>query len=115
MEVLLAAQNNDWEAYDQLLKWSRDSSHPLHKVALNATIKIRTYYAGPISPGHLNISWENGIDPNKLSFRRLRQNYDILDPVLHADLVQVIWKREDISKKDKMTFFIEVIKTSNSS
>lgn len=94
MEVLLGAQNDDWEAYNQLHRWSKDSSHPLYKVALNATIKIRSYYGGPISPGHLNISWKKGTDPNKLSLARLKNNYYNLEPVLHADLVQVIWDKK---------------------
>lgn len=111
---MLAAQNDDWKAYDQLLKWAKDSSHPLFKVALNATIKIRTSYAGPISPGHLNISWKKNINPNDLSFNRIKQNFYNLEPVLHADLVQLMWKREDILKIEKMSFFIEVVETSNS-
>ena len=111
--ILLAAQNDDWKAYVRLLKFSQDSSHSLSKVALNAIVKIRTQFAGPINPGYLKISW-NKVDPNKLSFSKLKKVYYKLKPELHADLVKYIRKRKDISNLEKMSFFIEVIETSNS-
>lgn len=114
LEIMLSAQNDDFAAFDQLYKWSKDSSHPFQKVAINATIRLRTEYAGQIIHGHLNINWGNGITPDQISFDHLRQYYENLDPVYHADLVQLIWERKDIQKMDKMSFFVRILRNSNS-
>jgi len=42
------------------------------------------------------------------------KTYRSLNPIYHTHLVHTLWEREDITKKDRMAFLLEVIKTSNS-
>lgn len=112
--VLLAAQNGNWEAFDQLRKWGDDKSFPLHEMAVNAYVKIRISYGGPIGPGYLNIKWPQGVDPTKSSIQVFLTMYNNLNPIYHAHLVNTVWNRSDIPKKERMAFLIEVIKNSNS-
>ena len=112
--VLLAAQNDSWNAFEQLRKWADDKSFPLQQIAENAHVKIRVSYALPFAPGYLNIKWAPGVDPAKLTFRDFVRTYGALDPVVHTHLVNTVWDRSDISERDRMCFLILVLKTSNS-
>jgi len=111
--TLLAAQNDNWNAFYQLRKWSNDKAFPLHEVAGNAYVKIRVSYS-PIDPGYLNINWSPDIDPSKVALSDFEKTYSALNPIYHAHLVHVVWGRSDISKKERMSFLIQVLKTSNS-
>ncbi|MCD4776148.1 MAG: hypothetical protein K8S15_08900 [Candidatus Aegiribacteria sp.] len=112
--VLLAAQNDNWKAFDQLREFSEDKSFPLRKVAANAYVSIQISYGSPIRPGYLNMNLVSCIDPSELSLSQLEQTYLELDPINHAHLVHVVCGRYNLSKKDKMAFLVDVLKTSNS-
>ena len=111
---LLAAQNDNWKSFEQLRQWGDDTSFPLNEVAVNAYVKIRTSYGGPIKYGYLNIKWPKEDDPAKLSMQDFLKTYRSLNPIFHTDLVNTVWEREDIPKKKRMAFLHEVIRTSNS-
>ena len=56
------------------------------------------------------------VDFSKLSFSEFTQLLDSLPWKFHANLINKIWERkeEEISKREKMSFLIKVLKTSNS-
>ena len=112
--TLLAAQNDSWDAFDQLLKWSEDKAFPLWEVAANAYVKIRVFYGAPVEPGYLNINWSSGVDPSKLPLRDFTKAYTTLNPIYHTHLVHTVCGRSDIPKNERTVFLIEVLKTSNS-
>ena len=112
--TLLAAQNDNWIAFDQLRKWADDKTFPLSEIAGNAYVKIRVSYGSVIEPGYLNINWSPGIDPSKLSQVEFTKSYLKLSPIYHAHLVHVVCGRTDIPKKERMTFLVHVLKSSNS-
>jgi len=109
-KITIAAQNDDRQAFDALESWAKNKSFPMYKEAANVFIKIRADYDGPIEPGYMNFHWPKNVDPNKLSISELREIYKSSSPIYHADLVNFIQKRTDISKKDRMMFFIDAIK-----
>jgi len=113
--TILAAQNENWEAFDQLAKWVEDKSFPLRDTAANAYLKVRlSYVERTTDPGYLKINWVEGVDPNSLPLSRLVQNYSKLNSVYHPHFVNVVWGRSDIPKKDRMAFLIQVLTDSNS-
>jgi len=114
MMTVIAAQNDDGKAFDQLQTWANDSSYGLAKEASYAFVKIRTQYASNVPPATMSLSWKNGVDPSKFSFSRLKQEYSRVPLLYHAGLVKYIWQRDDIPKKDRMEFLMDVLKTDGS-
>lgn len=111
--TLLAAQNDSWEAYDQLVRWSNDKDFPLTEMATNALVKIRLSHIA-FSWGYLHIIWPNGVDPSKRPLAYFRKALSENDSILHAHLVHVVWERSDIPKIERMQFLMDVLETSNS-
>lgn len=111
--TLLAAQNDSWRAYDQLVKWSNDKDFPLREMATNALVKIRLSHAA-FSWGYLHIIWPDRVDPSKRPLAYFRKALSENDSILHAHLVHVVWDRSDIPKIERMQFLIDVLETSNS-
>ena len=112
--TVLAALNDDRQAFDQLRSWLNDNSFALSKDAENAFVKLRTVYGGPIPPGYLNAPWKQGVDPSNLRLSQLRKEYTLLPSLYHADLVNHIWKRNDLPKGERMRFLIDVLKKDES-
>ncbi len=113
-QTVIAAQNDDRQAFDQLEIWARDRSFPLREKALNAFRSILDKHSPSMVRGGFKIPWEEGIDPSKLSFDQLRQNYQAAPAWLKPGLIEDIWKRENIPKKQRMEFLVEVVKRDSS-
>lgn len=114
LKVTIAAQNDDRRAFDKLVSWIDDKLFPMRKEAVSTWVKIRADYGGPIEPGYMNFPWPKDIDPNKLSISDLRKIYTSSVSLYHAYLVNFINEKTDISKKDRMAFFIDVLKDDES-
>lgn len=112
--IVLAAENDDWDAFVSLLKWIDDKNFPLREIAANAYTRIRISFTGPIGRGFLNPTWQAGVNPEIIPLSALRTAYDKLNPIYHASVVKTVWGRDDIAKHDKMSFFIHVLNASKS-
>ena len=111
--TLTKANNDDREAFNKLKSWTKD--HIFSDLANSAIIKIRASYARVFFiPGYLSISWKEEVNPSKLTFQVLLEEYKSIPPRYHADLVNYIWKRKDIPIKDRMQFLVDVLKKGKS-
>lgn len=113
-KTVIAAQNDDRYAFNQLLLWLDDKSFPFQKEAANAVILIRANYGGPIIPGHMNFPWPKGLDNTKLNIEQLKKIYKDSAEIYHTDLVEFITTNSTFSRKDKMAFCIEVLNDDKS-
>lgn len=111
--TVVAAQNDDRKAYDQLTRWANDKASPFSERAAQARDKIQDEHTSPFSFTY-NLQWPQGVDPSKLSFDRLKATFSATTPQNRTSLVNFIWDREDIPKKDKMEFLVEVMKSDHS-
>jgi hypothetical protein len=111
--TILAAQNDDWEAFDQLRKWFEDKTFPLHALVGNVHATIRKSYSSSMA-AYLNIPWTPGIDPAKMPLATFQKLLLELDPLFHGHLAKVVWDRSDIPKRERMQFLIQVLGTSKS-
>jgi len=109
-KLATAAQNDDRQAFDELLAWTDNKTSNLWELAANTAIKIRTEYNGPIQPGCMNVQWAKGIDPLKLLIEQIRTEYGKSLSLYHTDFVKKTNKNTAISKKDKMQFYIDILK-----
>ncbi|MGD9576770.1 MAG: hypothetical protein AB7Y74_00810 [Syntrophorhabdus sp.] len=114
LSVVLAAENDSWQAFQELEKWVADIDFPLREVAANAYTRIRISYTGPIDLGCLNPTWTNGFDPDKVPIAELLPVFDALNPAYHASVVKTVSTRTDLPKRDKMEFFMHALNHSNS-
>jgi hypothetical protein len=114
--VVLNAQNDDRDAFDQLRVWAKDISFPFEHTATQTVEKIleesRTYYL--LFKPTVEIHWKE--DPNKLTLPQLWEVYKKDAPRKNRlAIVRYVWeKRGDISKKERLQFLADVLKEDKS-
>ncbi len=110
--VVVKAQNDDRQAYEQLSEWEKDNQYPFQQQALIAKMNIRLQYSERIRTGLIAIAptWKEGIDQSELTISELINDYNITEWYFHPGLISYIWKRNDFSKKDRLQFLIDVLK-----
>jgi len=113
-KVAIAAQNDDRYAFEKLVSWGGDNTFEFWELAANAVINIRVKYSGPIEPGNQKIKWAEGIDPLKLSIEQIRAEYKESLSLYHTDFVKHTEKNTVIPKKEKMQFYIDILKEDSS-
>jgi len=117
MQTALNAQAGYREAYDQLLKWSRDEAYPLREQAFQIWKKVTSAH----DPHQYRSNWsptlwyKNG-DPSALSVPELTIYYRQQGPLDYwkPAIIDHIYKRNDISERDKLEFLAEVIEKDDS-
>ena len=111
--TVVGAQSDSRAAFDKLRFWSEDANFPFKKEALQAYQKVLDDHAKPWSIGGFKIPWKDGFDPKTLNLDGLASNYAAAPEQLKPAMLEYIWSRDDIPKKDRMEFLAEVIKTCN--
>jgi hypothetical protein len=112
--TVVAAQNDDRKAFDQLKTWADDNSSPFSVRAEQVWNKILSEHATPFSYSGFTVPWTEGVDPSKLSLEELKAAYRSAQPNIRLALLEYIWNREDIAKNQKMAFLVDVMKTDAS-
>jgi len=113
--TVISAQIDDRQAFDKLKTWSEDLKYSFKNEAQQAWIKILDDHATPFALSGFTIEWADGIEPSKLSFEQLKAEFKVVPAPTRRALVEYIWKkRQDILKKDKMEFLIDVMKFDKS-
>lgn len=113
-KTVIAAQNDDRKAFDQLEQWANDLSFPFQEEALSAYRTTLDQHSQPFYVSGLTVPWQEGVDPSQLTMTDLRQNYHSAPVWLKPALVEHIWKREDLSKKQRMAFLAKVVEQDDS-
>lgn len=113
--VLSAANNDDRNAFEQLRIWSKDKSYPLRSKAEQSFRRILSEaQAGHLVSEH-PYPWKTGTDPSKLSMTELRTEFrSVVLTIDKKALMEYLAERTDITKKDKLSFLIDVLKTDQS-
>lgn len=112
--ILLAAQNDDSDAFDKLAKLSENPSFRFRELAESGYLQIMISYGGVIQRGYINILWKEGFDPETMSLKDLREHLRDLQPRYHANLVHVAWNHKTLTKQEKMQFMVDVLEQSKS-
>lgn len=114
MLTFIRAQNDDSAAFEQLGRWGVDISFPFSDISLKMYETIRLSYVEKLGVAYWIYEWPKDVDPLKFYLTDFKIYLSSLEPKYHAYLVELIWKRDTISKKDKLIFFVDVLNTSNS-
>lgn len=113
--TVIFAQNDDRKAFDELKTWSETPEFLFKNEAQQAWIKILDEHATPYSLSGFTVPWSEGVDPDKLAFVQLKENFSNAPPFIRVALLEYIWKkRDDIAKKDRMAFLAHVLETDGS-
>jgi hypothetical protein len=112
--TVLAAQNDDRSAFDNLKKWSVDKNNSFSSKADQAWNTIFESHCTPMYSGGFTIPWENGFDPSKLNLSDLVKLYHNSPVQLKPALLEYIWGRDNISLFDRLDFMINVMLNDNS-
>lgn len=114
MMIVIAAQIDDRKAFDELKKRSEDKTYRFSTRAQQAWQKILDEHASPLYISGFAVPWKEGVDHAKLGLAKLREDYNSSPPYVRRALVEYIWNRSDISKKDRMQFLVDVLKEDSS-
>ncbi len=113
--VVLAAKNDSRQAYDQLWAWHADSSYPLQKDATQTIQTLVDQHDPQMTISNTSISVNDSKNPLKLSLSDLRTAMLSAPPNIRRCVVEFVWKkRTDKSKKDRLEFLVEVIRSDES-
>ena len=108
--TVVAAQNDDRNAFDTLKRWSEDKNNPFSSKAAQAWSTIFESHNEPMYSSGFTVPWNEGFDPSKLSLPELAKQYHGASAQLKPALLEYIWKRNDIPKIDRLDFMIDVMK-----
>jgi hypothetical protein len=112
--VVINAQIDDRDAYDQLRVWTEDDSFPFQKTAIQTMQTILDESDFPIFQHGFKVPW-NAVDPNKLTLPQLREAYKSAPERIRLGVIEFLWKnRVDISKKERLQFLADVLKDDKS-
>ncbi len=114
IKTVIAAQNDDREAFDKLKKWAEEKDHRFSSRALQAWNNIFEDHSKPFYFSGLKMPWIEGFDPLKLSLPELSQQYKLIPGQFKTALLEYIWKRDDILKIDRLDFMMEIMKNDSS-
>jgi hypothetical protein len=112
--TVVAALNDDRKAFDQLRVWADNKSHLFSSRAQHVWDTIVAEHSKPLAYGGFAMPWRAGLDPSKLTLVEIKQTYDSSPTSLKPPLLEYVWKRKDIPRRDKMQFFAEVIENDPS-
>ena len=113
--TVLAAQNDNRHAYDQLWAWGKDSSFPFQKASAQAAQTIMDQHNPAIIRGGFSVPWNDGINTQKLSLSELRQIFTSAPPHIRLGVLEFVWtKRTDIPKPDRLQFLVDVLRRDES-
>lgn len=114
-QVVLAAQSNDRDSFDRLKRLSTDNDFSLKDRAREAWLAILNSHNMPEL--FITVDWDQGVDPSKLSLEELKRAYSQPPPLetyRKPGIIQYISNRKDIPKKEKLAFYISVMKSDKS-
>lgn len=109
--TILAARADDRQAFDRLLGYANEKSD-LSRIAGDAYVGLRATYGGALKPGFLNFPTPS--DLASVAPSKIREFYSALPSTLHAHAIQIIWKREDIPKNDRLELLASVLQSDPS-
>ena len=112
--TVVAAQNDDRDAFDQLEKWAKDACFRFSVKAGQAWHTILDDHSKPYHMSGFEFPWPEGFDPSELTLSQLEQQFSETLTHLKPALLEYIWKRNDFPKKDRLSFMMNVMKTDKS-
>ena len=107
--TVLAAQNDNRRAFDQLEAWASDPAFPMREEASSSYRTILDEHSQPMYASGFTVPWADGVDPSTFGMEKLRQQYGGAPVWLKPALIEYVWKREDLPKKKRMQFLADVI------
>lgn len=108
----LKALNDDSDAFERLGTWGCDTSYRFNKISFDMyeTIRLIHKEKAIIGIAYRDIQWKENVDVSKFSFSDFIKFIDSEDWKYHTGIIDILWKREDIGDKEKMSFLIDVLK-----
>jgi hypothetical protein len=114
-ETIVAARNDDREAFDRLKTWADDSSFEYAEQAEIAWLTI-LYDHSTLPPveGGVQLPWAEGAGASDTTLEQCREIYTQIMPSLKPRCIEYIWGRSDFPEKDRIQFLIDVMRDDKS-
>lgn len=104
-----AAQNDDRRAFDKLRQWAEDRKYPFAGRASQAWRTILDQHSQPWFASGFGVPWREGVDPSKFGIADLKNIYEQVPPALKPALIEYVWNRQDIPKRDRVVFLVDIL------
>jgi len=113
-QTSIAAQNDDRKAFDELERMAEDPRHPFNKRAADVWRTVLDAHSPMMVVGGFTIPWQANVDPSKLDIAQIRSIYASAPVWLRPAFAEYISQRTDLSKKDRMTLLIGIVRNDDS-
>lgn len=112
---VLAAQNDDRHAYDQLWQWREDETYPFRQAAAQAVQTIMDHHNPMLMSTGFSVPWKAEVDPQQLSVDQLRAYVAQAPRAFRIGVLEFVWdKRTDLPKKARLQFLADVLRNDQS-
>jgi len=114
--LVTRAQNDDREAFDEIVKWQRAEGNtiPMQDLLDTVRIHLRLEHITQLRTGitFKNFRWKEDADPSTLSLAQIASDFSNEKATWlgQPGAVVYIWNRDDFEKEDRIKFLIDVLK-----
>jgi hypothetical protein len=114
IQTVVAAQNDDRNAFDRLEKLAQEKSSAFSERAHQAWNTIFNQHTDSIYNSNFTVPWNEGVDPSKFSLADLTQVYTSAATELKPALLEYISNRSDTPERDRLDFLMKIMKSDPS-
>jgi len=112
---VLAAQNDDRHAYEQLWHWSEDERFPFRQAAAHTVQTIMDQHNPMLISTGFPVPWKADVDPHRLSVDQLQAYMAQASPAFRIGVLEFVWdKRTDLPRKVRLQFLADVLRHDQS-
>jgi hypothetical protein len=116
--IVLAAENDDRNAFEKLQGRANDLSYSLHDQASKVVNAIRLKYVGFTSEtdkGWNVIPWSDSVKPNTFDMNQIEEAWKTMPPEFSRAYVDFVWGHTNINREKKLTFLHAMLTDSRGS
>jgi len=107
--AVLAAQSDDRRAFDRLEAWANDPKFGLQSEAGAAWAMVLDQHAKAFFMSGFTVPWKQGVDPSKFGVADLRREYANAPVFIRPALIEYVWNRQDIPKRERLSFLADIL------
>jgi ABC-type multidrug transport system fused ATPase/permease subunit len=112
---VVAAQNGNRKAFDQLEAWANDQKYPFHDRAAEVWSNLLEEHSPKGIGVEYYMEWQQGPEASKLTLPELIERYRTeAQPEMKMAVLQHLGRRQDIPKADRLAFLASVLEAEQS-
>lgn len=114
MMTVIAAQGDDRQSFDKLKTLGENRGSQFAAIASQVRNSIFEAHSSPFWQSRFPSPWQPGVDPSKFTLPQLSEIYHGAEAQIRPNILEYIWKREDIPRQKCLEFMLYVMQDDHS-